>query len=154
MSVFLSRCGTVTGTILIQADGRFLVKWNDNLYSAPKCKLCTKTRAGWRFGLEPFLRVKRMPHLRVNVHPAAVVGWQGLNIMESGDATAAGCQSFGKRLALRCIVDWGFADENPDSKQKARQNLIRAAFLAGQRGRIITERLACSMQKAVAKTAK
>lgn len=153
MHSFLSRCGTVRGILLYKTKDRFVVEWPDGVYSSPKRALCTKTQRGWRFGLEPFLRPKRMPHLQVNVHPSAVIGWQGLNIMESDDVTVIGCQAFGKRLALRCIVGWVFADANPTAKQTARHNIIRAAFLAGQRGRIITKDLAHSLQKAVAKTA-
>lgn len=152
MSVFLSRCGTVRGTILAETKDRFAVLWPDGLYSAPKLSLCTKTKRGWRFGSEPFLNAKYMPHLRINVYPAVVIGWQGLNILESDDATTFGCQSFGKRLAIRCIHGWKFGDINPTTKQTARHNLIRAAFLAGQRGRIISKESALSLQKTVAKT--
>lgn len=152
MRVFLSRCGTVRGVMLCKTKDRFVVQWPDGLYSAPQRALCTKTERGWRFGSEPFYRPKHMPHLQVNIHPSAVIGWQGLNIMESDDATIPGCQAFGKRLALRCVIGWAFADTNPTNKQTARQNIIRAAFLAGQRGRIIPEESARSLQKAVAKT--
>lgn len=153
MRVFWSRCGTLQGVMLCKTKDRFVVQWPDEVYSSPKRALCTKTERGWRFGSEPFFRPKHMPHLQVNVHPSAVVGWQGLNIMESDDVTVSGCQAFGKRLATRCIVGWTFADANPTAKQTARHNIIRAAFLAGQRGRIISKDSALSLQKAVAKTA-
>lgn len=153
MQSFWSRCGTVKGEVLHKTDDRFIVQWPDGIYSSPKRSLCTKTQRGWRFSLEPFLRTKYMPHLQINIYPSAVIGWQGLNIMESDDVTTVGCQALGKRLAVNCVIGWVFADTNPTAKQTARQKIIRAAFLAGQRGRIITKELAISLQKAVAKTA-
>jgi hypothetical protein len=91
-----------------------------------------------------------MPDLQVNVHWAVVIGWQGLRMMFSQDATRQGCLEFGRDLARRGVHGWVFADENPTDKQKARQRTIRDAYLAGQRGKLISREEALKTVPAVA----